>query len=395
MSIRGLHLLVALALASAGGTVALAACGGGNKSSTKMHAAMTWPRILDEAHGQTVRWYVADSDPKLNAYIDRRVAPAARRFGVTIDRVAVSAPRLAVGRVQAAHRAGKTSGGDVDLIWLNGTDFSTGKRQGLWVKRWTPVLPNLRYVKTGSPLIAKDYQVPVDGQESPWNRAGFVFAFDTKRTKSSPVSLSQLLAYAKARPGRVTYPAPPDPTGAAFLRQVIVHERGLPSALAYLEKLKPYLYKRGRTYPKSEKALNELFAKGRIDFGMSYNADFVYAGVKHGDFPKSARPFVMRPGALQSTSYVTIPANAQHIAGAEVVANLLLDPALQVQKADPKGPGIPTVLKGKRIPPRQLAIYRKLVRSTYVLDKLGAAILEPSAATIKSANQAWERKFGS
>lgn len=76
---------------------------------------------------------------------------------------------------------------------------------------------------------------------------------------------------------------------------------------------------------------------------MSYDSSFVGSGVRKGEFPGSARPFLLGGGSLQNTSFVTIPADAAHQAGAQVVANLLLSPRLQAAKLAPSL-GNPTVL---------------------------------------------------
>ena len=69
--------------------------------------------------------------------------------------------------------------------------------------------------------MAHDLQVSVDRQESPWQRAAFVYAYDSAKLKAPPQDLDGLLAYAKAHPGRTTYPAPPDFTDSAFVRKVV------------------------------------------------------------------------------------------------------------------------------------------------------------------------------
>ena len=41
----------------------------------------------------------------------------------------------------AERRAGKTSDGSVDLIWINGENFASGKQAGLWLEDWATGLP--------------------------------------------------------------------------------------------------------------------------------------------------------------------------------------------------------------------------------------------------------------
>ena len=82
---------------------------------------------------------------------------------------------------------------------------------------------------------------------------------------------------------------------------------------------------------------------------MSYDASFVLGGVRRGQFARSVRPFLLEAGALTNVSFVVIPADAEHVAGAQVVANLLLSPELQAAKADPAILGHPTVLDRERL----------------------------------------------
>ncbi len=71
-----------------------------------------------------------------------------------------------------------------------------------------------------------------------------------------------------------------------------------------------------------------MFGDGLVDFAMAYDANFVNAAVHKGRFAPTARPFLVGSGALTNASYVTIPANAAHVAGAKVLANVLLEPRL-------------------------------------------------------------------
>ncbi len=158
---------------------------------------------------------------------------------MTLERVPVGDTADAVQRVVAQRRAGKRTGGAVDLIWINGENFASGKQAGLWLKDWARRLPNARLVDWEDPSIARDFGVPVDGQESPWSRAAFVFAADSARVPDPPGTLDELLAWARAHPGRFTYPAPPDFTGSAFVRQVVA-ARGEEAGFAYLKALKPF-----------------------------------------------------------------------------------------------------------------------------------------------------------
>ena len=388
---HNLSLMAAVVLSG----VVLASCGGstGSKRPTAEASDSTgFSALAKQAHGQTVRWWLYGGDDKVNAYVDDVVAPAARKLGVQIRRVPVTDTADALQRVVAERRAGKTSGGAVDLIWINGENFAAGKQAGLWMRSWARGLPNARrYVDQSDPAISHDFQVPVDGQESPWQRAAFVYAYDSAKLKAPPQDLDGLLAYTKAHPGRVTYPAPPDFTGSAFVRQVVA-ARGEDAAFVYLKELKPYLYRHGTTYPKSEAELSTLFGDGKVDFAMSYDSSFVSSGVRKGEFPGSARPFLLEGGSLQNTSFVTIPADAAHQAGAQVVANLLLSPQLQAAKLAPASLGNPTVLDSHR-PGVSARLFGGAAASRYVLSDYGRTVPELPAGRVAPLERRWTKEI--
>ena len=387
--LAGLAAVVTLAVAVA---LAPGTSGAAGDAAGGPPVAATWSAVLAGARGQTVRWWMYGGDQRINDYVDSRVAPAAARLGVRLVRVAITDTAAAVQRVIAQRQAGRTSGGAVDLIWINGENFAAGKQAGLWLKQWSTTLPNARYVDWGSAAIARDLQVPVVGQESPWSSAAFVFAYDSARVARPPRTLAALLAWAKAHPGRFTYPAPPDFTGSAFVRQVVQRLASRARAIAFLKALRPYQYDGGRSFPQSQAELDRLFGDGQVGFAMSYDPSFVSAGVRKGAFPHTARPFLIGGGALVNTSYVTIPADAAHRDGALVVANLLLDPRLQAIKADPAVLGVPTVLDLSRLDQAQRRLFDRSSGSPYLLPDFGAPLSELSAFEVGPIEQQWLRE---
>ncbi|HWC27169.1 MAG TPA: ABC transporter substrate-binding protein [Solirubrobacteraceae bacterium] len=368
--------------------LALGGCGDDDEPAGARSSVLpggSWEATLEAARGQTVRWWMYGGDARVNRYVDGEVKPRAAQLGVTLRRVPIDDTASAVQRVAAERRAGRDEGGAVDLIWINGENFAQGKRDGLWLRGWAPLLPNARLLDD-DPTLERDFGVPVDGQESPWSRAALVFAYDRERTPRPPRDLQALLDYAREHPGRITYPAPPDFTGSAFVR-FVVQTLGEDRAFEYLRELEPLLWRGGRTHPKSEAELNRLFGDGQVDLAMSYDPAFVATAVHRGTMPRSARPLVLEGRTLQNVSFVTIPANAAHRAGALVVANLLLDPVLQAKKADPRVLGLPSVLPDDALPDTSEA-----PPSPYVLDDLGTPIAELPAERVPELERRWKRE---
>lgn len=120
--------------------------GGGSSDSAAAPNAKNWQAVLKYARGQKVRWWLFGGTEPINIFIRTKVMPAAAKLGVEIDLVPVSDTADAVQRVVAERRAGKSSDGGVDMIWINGENFVAGKKAKLWLKGWARSLPNARYV---------------------------------------------------------------------------------------------------------------------------------------------------------------------------------------------------------------------------------------------------------
>ena len=373
--------------------VALAALGAGCAAASGEAVAPVQDRaeVQEEARRQTVRWWMFGGDERANGFVDEHVIPAAAEQGVSVERVPIEDTVDAVQRVVAETEADRETG-SVDLIWINGENFAVGKEANLWLEEWAEALPNAALVDWDDPTIRTDFGVAVEGQSSPWNRGAFVFAHDPERTPTPPGSFRELLEYAREHPSRVTYPAPPDFTGSAFVRQAVA-ALGEEEAFELLAELKPLQWRAGDAMPGSEAELSQLFGDGQVDFAMSYDPTFVATNVERGVFDERVRPFVFEGGALQNTSYVTIPRNAANRAGALVVADLLLDPDLQAAMADPELWGMPTVLGLERIDDEARRGFEDALAGPHVLEDLGEGQAELPAERVGELDARWREEL--
>ena len=166
-------------------------------------------------------------------------------------------------------------------------------------------------------------------------------AYDTARFTNPPDSIEALRAWIKAHPGRFSYIAPPDYTGSVFVRHLLIHlgkrdpgfwsgfhedlyQRAVGATVAFLNDLKPFLWRRGETYPSTPRELDHLFANREVDFSMSYGPAFASVRISKGEFPATARTFVFKEGTIGNYSFLAIPFNAANTAGALVTINSLL-----------------------------------------------------------------------
>lgn len=379
----------------------------------KAHAAQ-WDSILAEAKGQTVYWHAWGGDPKINDFITWIGDKALADHGVTLEHVKLASTADAVSRVLAERDAGQTSGGAVDLIWINGENFAAMKSQGLLHGPFATDLPNWPLVDTvGKPATVTDFTLPTDGYESPWAMAQLVFEYDSARLKKPPQTIEALSEYVIANPGRFTYPQPPDYLGTTFLKQVLhgtmADSTVLQSPLdpaqydaqtaplwAWLDRIHPALWRAAQAFPANEPALGQLLADGEIDISFAFNPGRASAEIAAGNLPDTIRTFVLQGGTIGNASFVAIPFNAAHRAGAMVIANLLLAPEVQARAQDPAILGFQTVLNIQSLSADDRARFDNLELGVATLSPadLGPVLLEPHASWMTRIAEDWVARYG-
>ncbi len=192
--------------------------------------ASDWQEIKDEAKGQTVWFNAWGGDTAINRYLDWVSGEMKTHYAINLKIVRLADAADAVKRIQTEATAGRKTGGSVDLLWVNGENFRTLKEANLLQTDWAETLPNWRYVDTQLP-VREDFSVPTEGAESPWGGAQLTFIARRDLTPQPPQTPQALLEFAKANPGTVTYPRPPDFTGTAFLEQLLIMLTPEPGAL--------------------------------------------------------------------------------------------------------------------------------------------------------------------
>ena len=341
------HRRLAPILAAA--ALALTACSTSEPAAPSV-AADDWEAVLAAADGQSVNWYMYGGDDVLNRFVNGEVADRLADLGVRLNQVRISDTADAVNKVLGEQQAGRTSGGSVDAIWVNGENFATGVQADLWRCGWSQDLPNATYVDLEAPEVATDFGVPVDGCEAAWQQASSALVYDSAQLASADVaSVSSLLGWAQQNPGLFTYPAPPDFTGSMAVRTILYDTMGGPESLvdgaeedpaAYaaatdplwdrLTGIGPSLWRGGETYPQSQEAVEKLYADGEISAFFTYGPGAVGQKVADGVYPASTREAVPSIGNISNVSFVTIPDNAAHQAAALVLANVLQEPEVQL-----------------------------------------------------------------
>ncbi|SUW64367.1 ABC-type uncharacterized transport system, periplasmic component [Buttiauxella agrestis] len=366
-----------------------------------------WNSLRQQANGQTVYFNAWGGDPAVNRYLDWVAGEMKQQYGVTVKVVRLADAADAVKRIQSEDAAGRKTRGSVDLLWVNGENFRTLKQAGLLKEGWAWELPNWRYVDQRKP-VREDFSQPTDGAEAPWGSAQLMLIGNVQPNVKFPRNADELLAFAKAHPGKLSYPRPPDFTGTAFIEQLLIvltHDRQAlripPDAATfqqvtaplwdYLDKLHPLLWREGKTFPPTPARMDRMLADGELLFSVTFNPSHVDNLIDRKQLPKTAQAFGFEQGMLGNVHFVTIPANANAQAGAQVLANFLMSPEAQIRKANPAIWGDATVLDSSTLPQ---PLREQLDAQKPVHQHSVPYLAEPHAAWVEALEKEWLQRYG-
>ena len=389
---------------------ALAAIGGTLAAPLWAQTGARWAAIESRARGQTVYFNAWAGSERINAYLQWAAAELQRTYGVTLEHVKITDTAEVVKRVRAEKAAGKTDG-SVDLVWINGENFLTMKREAMLFGPFSESLPGFQYVDVvGKPTTRIDFSEPVDGLEAPWGMAQLTFFADRKRVAMPPRSMAAMLDFARANPGRLTYPRPPDFHGTTFVKQALLEVNPDRSTLyrpvtaqafaaataplwAYLDALHPQLWRAGKQFPQNSAAVRQMMSDGELLLALTFNPNEAANEIAAKRLPDSVYSYQLSGGTIGNTHFLAIPFNAKAKEGAQVLANFLLSPVAQARKADIAHWGDPSVLALDKLPASDRARFAAAALPGQV-EQVMPAIPEPHASWVDPLEKEWLRRYG-
>ncbi|WP_417838473.1 ABC transporter substrate-binding protein [Tritonibacter scottomollicae] len=372
-----------------------------------------WDAVVAQAEGQTVHWHAWGGSTATNDFINWVGTRLAEDYDVTLTHVKLENTADAVTRVLTEKSAGQDTDGAVDLIWINGANFAAMKDADLLFGPYAEALPNWKFADTDGKTLQHDFTVATEGYESPWAMAQVVFMHDTADLPERLGSMPELLDWARAHPGRFTYPQPPDFLGTTFLKQALVDLSTDPKALSqpvseetytevtaplweFLEELTPLLWREGRAYPQSGPRQLQLMNDDEIDLAISFSPGEASTAIANFQLPESVRTFVLDKGTIGNASFVAIPYNSASKAAAMVVANFLMSPEAQLKAQDPAVLGYGTVLDINALSVQDRAAFRTLDLGVATLspEDLGVVQAEPHPSWMTRIAEDWVARYG-
>ncbi|HEY6015717.1 MAG TPA: extracellular solute-binding protein, partial [Gaiellaceae bacterium] len=202
-----------------------------------------------------------------------------------------------LARIGAAVKQRKWPGIDI----VDGGLSTTLALDGLTQPVLKATAPNLKHVNTN---LLK----PVKGAALPYRGSSVVLAYNSAQVSSPPKSLSALLDWIKAHPGKFTYNTPNSGgSGYSFAETVVdsmlpantlatmtttaTYDPSIESAwkqgLQTLHSLNQYMYGNG-VYPNGNQAVLDLLAKGQIWVAPVWS-DQALSGLKAGTLPSTIK----------------------------------------------------------------------------------------------------------
>lgn len=312
---------------------------------------MSFDEMKEEAKGTTVTFYGWGGDEKLNEWLDNEFASRMKeKYDITMKRVPMDIDQV-LSQLSGEIQAGETDG-SIDMIWINGENFQSAKENKMLYGPFTGKLPNFqKYVDSKSEDVTLDFAYEIEGYEAPYGKAQMVMLADKAVVEDVPTSAEKLKEFVKKYPGKVTYPALPDFTGSAFVRNIIYEicgyeqfltmkpdketvRKAVAPAMEYLRELNPYLWNKGKTFPESSTTLDKMFSDGEVNLFMTYGAYDVALKIADGSYPETVQSFQFDKGTIGNTNFMAIAKNSGNKAGAIVAINEMLSPEVQADRYD-------------------------------------------------------------
>lgn len=349
-------------------TISLIGC---SKPSTKPEdinvSDKKYEQLLEEAKGTSVNFYGYGGNEVMNKWFDTYIIPQMKeKYDITVKRVGMNIDEI-LNSLLSDKQANNLKG-NMDVVWINGENFKTAKDSNLLLGKFTEKLPNFnKYVDTASEDITTDFGTKVDNMEAPWGKAQFTIIENASKVDKEIKNTNDLKEVIMKNPGKFTYPAPPDFTGSAFVRNVIYdivgyeNVKDLPAdekkvkkviqpAINYLKEIKPYLWNKGKTYPSTTSQLDNMYSDEEVYFTMTYSPNVIPSKIESKEFSPDTKIIEFEKGNISNTHFLTVPFNTQNQAGAMVLIDYLMSIDAQGSKTFSKNWGDSTILDMNKIP---------------------------------------------
>jgi putative spermidine/putrescine transport system substrate-binding protein len=300
-----------------------------------------------------VTFYGWGGDVRVNEWVDNKLSPYVKeKYEIDVVRVPMNIDEILM---KLTNEKEYSDSGSIDVIWINGENFHYAKQYDLLYGPFIDKLENAnKYIDLAGSEVNLDFGYNTEGYEAPWGKAQFVFMCDKSLVEMPQKNANDLKDFVIKNPGVFTYPESTDFVGSAFIRTVIYDIVGYESikdlpadyetvknkvapAMSYLNDIKPYLWKKGNTYPKNSAQLDGLYQDGECYIAMDYNANKALGKVLDKSWSEETETFVWDKGTPFNTHYLAIASNAPNLENAIKFIDAAISPEMQISKSELSG----------------------------------------------------------
>jgi putative spermidine/putrescine transport system substrate-binding protein len=292
---------------------------------------------------KTLQVYI-DGDTNISNWWNDIIKPAFEAanpgytFNVTITRGVGDGNATIAQRALAAMQSGTDP--QVDYFEeFNPENVEGSIEAGLWTEVSADNVPNLSMINPAA------IDIPV---RLPYRGSQVLIAYDSAKIETAPRTFADIVAWAKANPGRFTYGRPDKGgSGSNFVIRAIHEGNGRDPSLFTRENfeqakademlqkgwdilldLHPHTFGEG-TYPAGNTPALQLLAQGAVDMIPAWSDQAIQA-INQGVLPETTKLVQLQDLALcGGFAYSAIPSNATDLEGALKLANFMLTPEMQ------------------------------------------------------------------
>lgn len=305
-----------------------------------------------KAQGAITFYDFGESEKDLFAEIIKRFEA---KTGVKVDYRQVDGEQ-AVQQLIAAHKAGQPS--PVDVFWMPNGQVRVANEAGIIANLpLNTMLPSAQDLAPNPSTVSRGYEH--GGVVVPFHRNLTAIGFDTRALPEGgePKTLEELLAFAKANPGKVAITNPTKGgSGGGFLETAILALASkdcqarlydykvtnddakawaagpcLDPVLAYFKQLKPHV-----EFTNGNSDTLTLMANGQVVVGTVWE-DMVFDFIGRGLLPPTVRSRLLTSGQVGDGDGAMIPAGTQKLAGALLFIDYLMSDEIQLYKLSVNG----------------------------------------------------------
>ncbi len=313
------------------------------------------------AKSTTIRLYIS-ADTNIQTLWEKTLIPAFNesypdyKVDVTFDRNGANDAQT-LAKITASTQTKRDPG--IDL--LDGGIVTQLGAAGLLYRPNSGLLPNTKDVPK---LLLKNGKGGI-----PYRASTVLMAYNSKNLKTVPKTLTDVLAWIKANPGKFTYNAPAGGgSGASFVQSVLDSQMDPADTLSLqsapdkvtqakwskgwevLRGLNKFTYGQNGTYPTNNAGTLDLLSKGLVDLAPVWS-DQIASAIKAGTMPKDIKVYsISKPSLTGGPAYLGIPANSTNRDGARLLVNWVLSPAAQNLIVSGSMNGLPVIPASKLDP---------------------------------------------